>query len=420
MTESAVFFLYPKSRQYGFDEVAESIVRALEKRHFDVPGVEIKFHTYGRGEQMVRFVQEIKSGDLMMVFGRTQGHLPGGHFNDTAAISTIGIRGEQISLYEDFSGPSYYKYVGSDWEGDREWFFGSTCFVNSKLRKEPRRYLSYKGSSSSTGRYTLAGVLQEFLVHDTDIDREYGLEEGDEPFYETSSVIQRMTEVLESFLEEIESTPERDEDFRFDDPIILAHGCPEFWTFVSGRDARRIADVRAAGESASLADRYALLPDWRLVPLTTRIEGENLKEGVGRRRIYDGYVWCSESPDTIPEKAKPSWSFAQEGIYLARISPNSANDIFVVDDAVRKQKRKELENRNPDNPRYTSEELSEIAKAFAETLTPWNDYEGDFEEPIVIIGRDVGLGELSIVKKLGDDEPSRVLKPRRLKSQDQA
>ena len=43
-------FLYPRSRQFPFDEIAENIVRALEKRNWNVPGIEVEFDTYGSGE----------------------------------------------------------------------------------------------------------------------------------------------------------------------------------------------------------------------------------------------------------------------------------------------------------------------------------------------------------------------------------
>ena len=43
-------FLYPYSRQFPFDEVAEKIVRAIEKRNWKVPGITVEFDIYGSGE----------------------------------------------------------------------------------------------------------------------------------------------------------------------------------------------------------------------------------------------------------------------------------------------------------------------------------------------------------------------------------
>ena len=44
-------FLYPHSRQFPFDEVAEKIVRELKKRNFDIPGIEVELDSYGSGEE---------------------------------------------------------------------------------------------------------------------------------------------------------------------------------------------------------------------------------------------------------------------------------------------------------------------------------------------------------------------------------
>jgi hypothetical protein len=93
-------FLYPKSRQFPFDEVCEQIVRALEARVWKVPGFSIEFHDYGRGAQKLRYVSSIKSDqsaidlghhDVAIKFGRPQGLLPGGRWNDTAAVDEVQL-----------------------------------------------------------------------------------------------------------------------------------------------------------------------------------------------------------------------------------------------------------------------------------------------------------------------------------------
>jgi hypothetical protein len=66
-------FLYPKSRQYPFDEVCEQIVRALEERGWDVPGLTINFGVYGGEAEKYRLVRSIVGDDFVLHFGRPQG-----------------------------------------------------------------------------------------------------------------------------------------------------------------------------------------------------------------------------------------------------------------------------------------------------------------------------------------------------------
>lgn len=94
-------FLYPQSRRYPFDEVCEQIVRALDERGWDVPGLSLKFDTYGSGAQKYRLLRSITGDDFKLRFGRVQGNL--GRWNDTAAISYIMIPGKEIHVYENMS-----------------------------------------------------------------------------------------------------------------------------------------------------------------------------------------------------------------------------------------------------------------------------------------------------------------------------
>ena len=136
-------FLYPKSRQFPFDEVCEQIVRALEERNWRVPGIKVEFDTYGRGTRQYRLVRYIKGDDFRLWFCRVQANM--GDWNDTAAINEIVIPGKDLRVYEDESGPTLYVYVGRNWRRDREAFINHSK-VNSKLMGEPRTYLKYSGS----------------------------------------------------------------------------------------------------------------------------------------------------------------------------------------------------------------------------------------------------------------------------------
>ena len=125
-------FLYPHSRQFPFDEVAEKIVRELKKRNFDIPGIEVELDLYGSGEEKYIYVSMIKGADFKLWFCRVQGQLSKSK-NDIAAIHEIKIPRQELCVYEDESGPTYRIYVGDDWEKDKEWFF-NTIKIHAKLR----------------------------------------------------------------------------------------------------------------------------------------------------------------------------------------------------------------------------------------------------------------------------------------------
>lgn len=224
-------FLYPKSRQYPFDQVCEQIVRSLEERGWDVPGLTINFDVYGGEAEKYRLVRSIVGDDFVLHFGRPQGRL--GRYNDTAAISDIKIPRKEIHVYEDNSGPSLYVYVGRNWAKDKQRFFGSLK-VNSKLHGEPRLYLWYKGgcncqsargaSFEATGlltatlagdakalaamSHTHPGRLAPLLIANSDLGREYS-PKGNEPVnYTTEEVFAEFTQYLrDTVLRMILATP---------------------------------------------------------------------------------------------------------------------------------------------------------------------------------------------------------------------
>ena len=124
-------FLYPHSRQFPFDEVAEKIVRAIERRNWKVPGITIEFDTYGSGEAKYQKVRYITGNNFRLYFCRIQGRLDYS-WNDTAALQSICIPKQILEVYSDESGPEYYLYVGDDWDTDKDWFMNSHK-VHAKL-----------------------------------------------------------------------------------------------------------------------------------------------------------------------------------------------------------------------------------------------------------------------------------------------
>ncbi len=163
-------FLYPYSRQFPFDEVAEKIVRAIEKRNWIVPGITIEFDIYGSEEAKYKQVRYIIGDNFKLYFCRAQGSI-NQIWNDTAALRSVCIPKQILEVFEDESGPDYYLYVGKNWESDKDWFMNSIK-EHSKLKREPRRYLIYSGN-------TYKQRAKE-LVANNDFHREYS-PRGNEP-----------------------------------------------------------------------------------------------------------------------------------------------------------------------------------------------------------------------------------------------
>ena len=90
-------FLYPKLRQFPFDEVVERIVKALEARNWAVPGLTVKFYDYGSGLTKYRQVNEIKGAGFRLHFSRIQENM--GRWNDIAAVSTLFIPKQELHVY---------------------------------------------------------------------------------------------------------------------------------------------------------------------------------------------------------------------------------------------------------------------------------------------------------------------------------
>lgn len=189
-------FLYPRSRQFPFDEVCERIVRALEERNWSVPGVKVEFDVYGGGSQQYRLVRNVQGDDFRLQFGRVQANM--GKWNDTAAVNEIVIPGKDLHVYESESGLTLFVYVGRSWRRDREAFINHSK-VNSKLKGAPRTYLKYSGSCDCRAvemPHTHDRRRPPVLLHDNDLGREYSPRMREPVSYRTDDVFWEFTKWL--------------------------------------------------------------------------------------------------------------------------------------------------------------------------------------------------------------------------------
>ncbi len=386
-------FLYPKSRQFPFDEVAEQIVRALEARSWKVPGLSVEFHEYGSGAQKLRCVRSITSDqsaidlghhDVRIKFGRPQGCLPGGRWNDTAAVDEVQLPKRALHVYEDESGPTYYVYVGDSWEHDRSRWWTSP---NAYLRSEKRVCVKYSGRSGY--RNMRASVLE----WDRD-GREYGPKGEDPKSFRTHEVMEEVRAYLRDVvLPTIEAYP-----LVAPEVVVEPSSTPmpvEFkplFAYGEHRDVHRIELGKKCIDELQLADRYGLVGSPRLAHLgITR--GPDLPEVA-----YDGFLWCGTIGTAGWEV--PGYMRGSFDDFLIKVTPKDARGIYVADHAVYEKVRKGLwEKIAGSRDSLTDAEVNLFLRARACTIVPLTEYKGDYEEPVYLINRELGFDEVEVIGK---------------------
>ena len=392
-------FLYPTSRQFPVDEVCELIVRELEQRNWSVPGMTVEFDKYGSGDQKMTLVRKVKGNDFQIHFGRVQGLLPGGRYNNTAAVSNINIPKKEISVYDDESGPTFYLYVGNDWEQDREKFVNSSK-INSKLKGEPRWYVKYSGSGSPTGSCSYQGRRSPYLVHDSDLCREYDPGSAPQLFF-TKEVFEEFRVYLHIVLGMIIAHPIPTEKI---DVLAPSASTPfpdsigQIFCFGEYRDAERIKQGKEDASQLPAADRYGLIGSgYRLMSLTTP------NDGTVPEIAYEGFLWCGlgeVTAETEIEKLEVPghhrWSDREN--FVIRVKPSSAHSIYIADHAAYEKRRKELgDAMEKGRDRFTNAEVADFTRARARTIVSITEYKGGFEQPVLLVNRELSFDEVELV-----------------------
>lgn len=394
LATSQMQFLYPKSRQFPFDEVSEQIVRALQARNWKVPGFVIEFHDYGSGAQKLRCVSSITSDqsaidlghhDVRIEFGRIQGLLPEGRYNDTAAVQEVRLPRRALRVYEDESGPTYYVYVGDSWERDRSKWWSRP---NARLNNEPRVCVKYSGHRPYRGR---AGTL----AWDQD-GREYG-PEGDEPTsFRTHEIMEEVRVYLCGVvLPAIEEYPTAaaPEVYEEPAPIPMPVGFAPLFAYGEPRDVRRIELGKNDLDELQLADRYGMVGSPRLAPTYIK-RGPDLPEVA-----YDGFLWCGMIGTAGWEV--PGYFRGSFDDYLIKVTPKDARGIYVADHAVYEKRRKILSEVATKEKRdcFTDAEVNDFIRARACTIVPLSEYKGGYEAPVYLINRELGFDEVEVIGK---------------------
>ncbi len=373
--------------QYPVDDVCKNMVEVIARKGWDIPGIDVTFDTHGDEESPLMQVRTISGGELgnkwRLWFCRPE--FTNGRWNITTGISQINTPKQELSVFEDGSGPSLELYAGKDWAKDEDRFLTGSK-VNSKLNKEPKWYLKYTGQGSN-------------MVHDNDLGREYEPEKGviasfkgalreDSREY-TSIPKSRIFGNAKSFLEKVVAE------------IDAAHPDHEQGPKTRLQELSKIDIVPVPENTPTLivTEKYS------------RGDNNILVAGNGWRLAGWGVRNDPENP--FPERAHDgfSYGFAQEpyksniGLIgedprssdtrIMRVQLNLANDIFVVDEKLYETTREafskvaEAEKRD----RFTDAEVNEMTAAMARTMVSLSEYGGNYEKPIYLIGRPLKADE---------------------------
>ena len=393
-------FLYPCSRQFPFDETAEEIVRAIEKRNWKVPGITVEFRTNGSGEEKYQKVQYIAGDNFKLYFFRGQGNFDDGSHN-SAALETICIPKQMIEVYEDESGPMYYLYVGKNWEADKEWFMNSIK-INAKLFKEPRRYLVYHGKHNAVSRRA------KELVAYGNFGREYS-PIGDEPFWiDLEQKFNEFTTWLkENVLDYILTFPEADviqPPTPMEELIPYEGPWETIFSICGSSDAGRIEIGKIDPKLLIPSARHAYFgKSNRLVSLSIQNKGKFPNVA------YDGFIWCdvnqegnvtknSKFVDEVRSEMSPYPYFSSW--YIVAIKLKYANGVYVADNSKYEETREKLFEAIAPRERLTDEELNSAIAERGATIVPVTEYKGNYKEPIVLINRELDFDEIDWIKEV--------------------
>ena len=353
-------FLYPSARQFPIDEVSEKIVRALEKRNWEVPGITVKFDNYGSGEARYKLARTIIGKKFKLHFCRPQGELDS-IWTDTAGLYKVCIPKQTIEVFSDVVNPNVFLYAGG---------------INEK-----KMHLKYKG------RY-----LTQRQNDSTDLKLE-------KKFNEFTKWLEK--NVLGYVLSFEEKQPCSKIDATIE-PIPYNGPWNTVYSLCDSHDAERILRGKEDASNLPPEKRHGWIGSGtRLVPLS--VENKKRFPDVA----YEGFIWCDV--DKNGNVTRDSKFVHAVSVYMGEFSGfknivsiklKYANDVYVADNAKFEQKRKQLFEKIAPRTQLTNKELGDVYAARAATMIPITEYKGDYEEPIILIKRELELEEIDKIVRL--------------------
>lgn len=381
-------FVFPSGKQFVFDKTANSIVHAIAKRNWNVPGLKIEYELRGMGEDKRICVSKISGEDFRMFFYTWRNHGEREtRFDD--AVCEICIPKLSIKVFGNEEGPFVYHYVGDDWEADKEWFMDGEK-RHAKLRGEPRRYLVYAGKHLPGRENRRPETIEAF----DDDGREYSSGVGDPRKYDTCGRLLFFDSWLKSqVLKYIESFPESaeqgDPKIEFEAPIPYNGPWDTLYTFGRLSTVEKVEQAKNDLSQICPSERFAFAGGIRLVYAS-------FDDCDTPREYYEGYIWSYPKKE-VPDEIRTHMNYSTVIFdHLFAIKPHFANGVYVVDNAAY-EKAKESLMKGKKFMDFRSVEAGLARLARAKTLVPITEYKGDYKEPIVLFGREIGFDEVEYI-----------------------
>lgn len=345
-------FTMPPREGNPFNAMAGKIIFALERRNWNVPGFEVAFCTLGQGHAKTVIVEQI-------TYFEPEDIVPGSIMNrielDIPDVFSIflGCRGiyEFISPYEKFK-------------------------------------LSYDSPDSPT----LEAEIDEFRMTNGRLIRKY------------------LMKRLSSILQLIERTPLPENI----DPLAyytreikvpitrLRYPLDNYYVAVDSSTYERVKYAKTNGANHIAPNkRFALSNEGCTRLLSLDIPG-------GPKIAYDEFIWCSRlvrplddilserNPDRdifevflMPDVPRPIYG-------LLRIRPKYANYCFIADNAIYVATRNAMWSEIAPRMVLTDAELNQLYLKRAYTITPLTAYKGSYEQPFLLINRELDFDEVEL------------------------
>lgn len=389
-------FLYPTPGRYPFNEVCEEIVRALEARNWDVPGILVNFRTLGSGGAKYRIVSEIRGIDFKITFVC---HDFNGSQSAVGAQELI-IPRHHIMVYYGEPSPVYYVYAGANWIADKERWVTTPLKSAGKYKRQPRWYLRYTGDCFCGARglrHTHVGEGPSQLAYSNENNYEYE-PVGDEPIaYDSDEVLERFTQWLQSnLLAWILLTPEAPTKINAfpQTSTPFPAGLPPIFCFGTKDDYLRIMYGQNCTVEPHL--RYGMAVGYYSL-LAHPVPSNAPKEA------YCNFLWCGfgeVQPSThFDELVIPGLPWlSPAACYVFRVVPTRAEGIYVADNSRYEDWYRRLSRGDEHPGRLSSEELEVAQRARAASLQPITTNPRIVPgQSIVLINRELGLDEIQVV-----------------------
>lgn len=354
-----------KGMTFPINEKRKLIETELLMRNYDVPGIDVEFcfHVDREGKYLYRISSiRCENPDLRI-----------------QSDYEIRVRGVIMSLHDDGSG-SVDMYCGDDWEKDRKEFVNGKLF-HRKMDNKSRINLHYQRSSRG----------QDYMAT-TDCSRGYYPDpERNEPErYSVHTIEQKIMEGLDDLLHLIKTTPRQKLNRN-----LLTQPDPTYLTnpiFTGTLLHTTITSDTADDIQQKTRGNYGIDGGWRLLDWSCKLPEEHPY----RELMHDGFIYCEiEWPNG--EITKNNWHYNWRNENAAILKLKNMDNVFVVDVAAGEKYRKEWFEQNPGIDTMTNEAYSELQIARGKTMIHINDYKGDFQQPLVIIGRIVEVEEIELL-----------------------